>query len=834
MRCTKKRLLGSLYGLVPGILLTMVPFGTASAQEVQEAQKNPMTSATTVQNRAPDNAADEATDGRPQDIVVTARRKQERLLDVPIAISALTSEGIQARGLKTITDLASFTPGLFVQTDAAISTGRNDRSSTRLTFRGLSVAGGGMFINGVPYGGSGQPDVTDAQRVEVLKGPQAVYFGRSTYSGAVNYVTKDPSAEFGGRVEAEAASYGKYDTRFVLEGPIAGPDLTARASFRRYHTDGQYDNGSSGTKLGEENTTNVTLAITAKPVSNLTLRGYYAYTKDNDGAPPTASLKNGGSGPLLSCGLGGTGRNYYCGELGNVSDLPASYISLNTVMDKYNVSELVQNARGRTDLLFSPSYLNHFGFKQEVHNASLRADYVFDSGWAVSGIGSYSHTKQARLNTFTGRDVSSIPNPYYTAASPSSVTPYYTFVSAQQSEYQEKFFEGRVTSPQDVPIRGTLGTSYYELTRPGEVGYSLSPLGRGNNASAKSGSFTPAVFGGLYIDPIEKLTVTLEGRYQWDKITSQQVYPTVASKFDNTWKSFSPRVSLDYKFTPNEMAYATFSRGYRQGGFNSTLAALNTADLALIVAQVPNAQVNYGQEKLDNYEIGFKGAFFNRRLQATIDLYHMTWSNGQVTNNAYALRPDGSNIGAVITFNQGKVNMNGIEAEGTFAVTRNLTLEGTLQYADNKIKDYPYLDGLKINGSSNVEGNTLDQTPKWAWTVSPAYHNTISGDWDGFARIDYIHRGRIFIDPTNVAYLASRDTFNLRAGVTDKNQGLRLEFYVNNVFDDDKITSAYRGNDVVYRLVGGNVVPGVALTLNELRLGLPQRREVGVRAVKTF
>jgi hypothetical protein len=178
--------------------------------------------------------------------------------------------------------------------------------------------------------------------------------------------------------------------------------------------------------------------------------------------------------------------------------------------------------------------------------------------------------------------------------------------------------------------------------------------------------------------------------------------------------------------------------------------------------------------------------------------------------------------------------MRGVELEASFAATRNFTLEGTLQYANNKIRDYVYPDGLKINGSSNVDGNQLDQSPQWTWTLSPTYNRSISAKWDLFTRLDYMHRGKVFIDPTNVAWLDARDTFNLRLGFTNADRGFRIEGYVNNLLNDDTLVSAVRGNDVVYRSTAAGVVPGVALTLNELRLGLPDKREFGVRINQTF
>src|SRR5207302_9916974 len=117
-------------------------------------------------------------------------------------------------------------------------------SSRRLTFRGLSTSSGAVFIDGAAYAGSGAPDVTDIARVEVLKGPQSVYFGRSTFSGAVNYVTLEPSADrFSGKASIDAYTYGGIDGSAGISGPLVRDKLAFRVHGRGYHFDGQYKNG---------------------------------------------------------------------------------------------------------------------------------------------------------------------------------------------------------------------------------------------------------------------------------------------------------------------------------------------------------------------------------------------------------------------------------------------------------------------------------------------------------------------------------------------------------------------------------------------------------------
>ena len=114
--------------------------------------------------------------------------------------------------------------------------------------------------------------------------------------------------------------------------------------------------------------------------------------------------------PVMNCDLGGTGGNYWCGALPSASQIPPENISIYTVMDPLIVGEIVNNAGGSDILPFDPSYLDHFGFRGEVHNVNLRTDYEADNGWTFGTIAAYSESKQMRLNTTGGRDTSNIRN----------------------------------------------------------------------------------------------------------------------------------------------------------------------------------------------------------------------------------------------------------------------------------------------------------------------------------------------------------------------------------------------------------------------------------------
>jgi len=759
--------------------------------------------------------AQEASSGpQLEEVTVSARRRDENLMQVPIAISALGSAAIEDIGVKDVLELSAFTPGLYATVGG---NGRADRSQTRLTFRGLSVASGLAFIDGAPYAGSRMPDVTDVERVEVLKGPQSAYFGRSTFAGAINFVSKAPADTFKGRVRAEATNYDGADIELSLEGPVLGELGGVRVNARHYTFGGYYKNGGDpSTRMGAERTDSITASFLSEPTDNLTIRSLLGFSVDEDGIANTAALK---AGSELTCNLGGTGGAYWCGELPGVRELDQRrVISVNDRMDPFTYSELIDNAK-QYPVTFDPRFNDKYGFKRETAVAHLKLDYDFDSDFALSSTTAWHSTKYQSINDQLYRDGREVPNPAY------GVRPFAPqwrqFTLLIQNELYDFSQELRVTFPDDRAVRGTFGANYFRQWGPRNTNSGVSPTGRHTGSQQKTTIETPAVFGGIYWDVTDLVTLGFEGRYQWDKIEQQAVFPNVGPLLSETFTSFSPRVTVDYKYAENSLLYALFSRGFQPGGFNTALVGQPQS----IIDQIAEVGTNltYKQEKLDNFEVGVKTTWLDNRLRTTLALYYSDWLEGQVANEVFVTRPDGTLLSTSVTQNIGEINMRGVELETQFAVTEGFTLAATLDYGDNEIKSYVYLPGgPKIQNNSDVSGNRLNGTPKIAWTLSPSYRHAVNDEYDWFARLDYRGRTKIFVDPTNRAWIAPVNLLNVRAGISNDN--LRIEAFVDNLTDDDNITEGQRANDVFF----SNSV------LNEIRLGLPDKRTFGLALFYDF
>ncbi len=160
-----------------------------------------------------------------EEITVTARKRDETLLDVPLSITALSAAQLDKYNLQSMEELSRMTPGMFY-TDFG-GTGRQDRGSSQFVVRGLSInnfaqaaSAAVMFVDGVPVYSGNTPGTLDIERIEVLKGPQTATFGRNTFSGAISVTTRDPAEEWGGRLVAEYANYDSTRLGMSVEGPI--------------------------------------------------------------------------------------------------------------------------------------------------------------------------------------------------------------------------------------------------------------------------------------------------------------------------------------------------------------------------------------------------------------------------------------------------------------------------------------------------------------------------------------------------------------------------------------------------------------------------------------
>ncbi len=792
-----------------------------------------------------------------EEIVVTARKVEENLMEVPLAVTAFSADELEAIDMVQLTDLQLFTPSFSFTDQAGEAGARNDRSSNSLVFRGLYLnfngginAGGLLFIDGAPVVGAFLPSIVDTERVEVLKGPQSAYFGRSTFVGAVNFVMKEPGDEFRGRISAEYAEFGSNEQHVMLEGPIVEDKLSARVSGRHWKQGGYIDNfGVPGERLGGRTTNSISTSVLFTPTSALKAKLFVNYFEDEDFHGAQFALKqesyNGRANPDGTCdplsaplreGLNPRSRaagGIVCGELPSMGELDPAIFSTDTVIDSILQKTLFDPNPNWP--AFDPNFHPEVGLKREAFQANLRVDFDHSSGYSFTSLTAIHKDKNQNIIDLNYRDGRTRANPlafpFIVLQGRTDVRPDANGTMLLQGQQRDWSQELRVTSPQDRRLRWTAGFNYTDAFSPGGTVYGQLVVGPTFvAASIERASETPAVFGAAYYDITPELTLSVEARYQRDEIWQNTRRdrrgnpPSVPGTFSAKFTSFAPRVSLDYNYAENAMVYALFSRGYRPGRFNADLATEGQAVIDALRAVAPNAGINIEEEKLDNYELGWKTMWLGGRARTTLAVYYDKWLNGQVGQNVPIVVDGVANL-INIVLNTGEATLRGIEFEAQWQATEELTLAATYGLNDTEVNSYNCVDCNNVYGSfEGVEGNTLPAAPRITWTFSGQYEDNLTGDWNWYGRLDWAHQGSRYTDFSNVTRTAPYDQVNLRLGV--RNEAITVEAFVQNALDHDEFLAGVVGIDLF------TFIPGPIK--NELRVSAPIPRNYGIRATYNF
>lgn len=743
-------------------------------------------------------------------IVVTARKVGENLIDVPLAITAMSSEDLDKRGIANFQDLNDFVPGLRYQNSSA---NRNDRGFHTITMRGMYPGDSPnrqavtVFVDGIAIPGGAIPGLTDVQQVEVVKGPQSAYFGRATFGGAINFITRPPSlTDFRGSIEASYASFSTVDVQAALEAPIIQDRLAVRVSGRYFDTAGQYDNFGYSGKLGSRNTQSIAVSVHAKPFDDLTIRGSFTYWEDSDGPSAQAALTE----QDYNCNVGGTGRqvgglNYICGGL---SAAPLNRMSQNIApAGTVNFKPILDRFPGLPN-----DFIDHLGLERSEYQANLSAEYSLGDYTLAGSFGSNRNRWAALTETYNR---------------PPDGTGYYSTILLPYN-ISNQSAELRLSSPSDKRLSFMLGGNYYHENiffmtgafRPSTTAVpTVSNLTQPSEYRAK----TFGLFGAATYELLDGLKLSAEGRYQWDTI-NHRVRITGGANLEETFKSFSPRVILNYEVNPDVSTYLSWSRGTRPGTFNLTLSTLSQFALDQIRAQF-DVPVAVGEEKLNMFEAGVKGEFFDRRLRVLATAYYGLWRDRQINQNIEFLPTPASTTRTTNTFTlaNGKTDLWGLELEGSLKVTDELSFDGTFNWAHTKIVQTSCTECVAINGVLNPVGNSMERYPEFSGTFAANYETPINESWSLLTRVDAIYTGKQYATAANVAWLKPSVKVNARIGIY--NDTYSIEIFGRNVFDNKRPSNILRN---------ANPYSNVAQGSNLIILAAPERATVGVKGTVKF
>ncbi|EED31060.1 TonB-dependent receptor, plug, partial [gamma proteobacterium NOR5-3] len=542
-----------------------------------------------------------------EEVMVTARRREESLQEVPVSVAVVDAAAIEARSLQSIDDIARFTPGLSFSKAFG-------RATERPVIRGLGnvlagvqfgvESGAAYFVDGVYYPGDLQGlNLNDLERVEVIKGPQSALYGRNSYAGAINFVTKSPTEELSGDVRLLFAEDGEQDLRASVSGPLIPGVLGGSLSLRSYEFDGQWDNQVTGQTIGDESTDSISGLLEWTPNERLRVRVRGQYQEDEDGTRPlflqpgTENNCSPGLRSLSSLPLWGVDNNfqYFCG------DIEARPIALND-QDAVGENILRGDVPAVGGTFFGDPYSRtdgtpFDGVQREINLASFLMDYEFDSGYALTLSSAY---RKEELKTGSDSDHSSV-NFKFSAGTPGEPFENGFFAISGGSEREDYSMELRFDSPQDRDFRWMVGAFYFDQEIDGfNINFGAPNRYETTTTPSDEQALTnQAVFGSVTYDFSERLTASAEIRY----MEEDKTLTDAAFNGDDTWSSTTPRFTLNYQVSDAVMLYASYAEGAKPGGFNGSDGDSVSRPI-------------YDQEESVNYELGVKSTMMNGRLIA--------------------------------------------------------------------------------------------------------------------------------------------------------------------------------------------------------------------------
>jgi len=671
-----------------------------------------------------------------EEIIVTSRKREESMQSVPISITAFTARDIEGAGIKNIDDVALLTPGF------TISSLFGSAGAVTPVIRGLSQTIGepnvGFFIDGVYQSSRATMQAllgNSIERIEIAKGPQSALYGRNTFGGAINYVTKRPDNEFTGSAEGTAGDFSLFEFNGSIAGPIVEDRFFFRLAYMHNERDGYFTNELTGNKLDDRNTDVFAGMLMATPNDSLDISLRVGFEDTNDGDEPLQFATNN-STPAAIFGFPIPVNQLFTGELPNFTD----------------------------GFAFTPGYL-----ARENLTSSLSVNWDADD-FVITSITGYNDLE---IEDLTDDD--------YEARAIHE-----TLSITDQTEFSQEL---RLTSTGENRFRWMIGGYYYNLdstitTDGRNVGegaalatalaaFGLPFIGNGSLTSvANEKTENYAAFGQLQFDVTAQLTATFSGRYSHETKTVNAVdtaagAPSTTFEDSATFTEFVPNVSLDFQVTEDALLYASAAKAVKSGGFNIVTAA----------GAILDDERRYSPESSWNYEIGAKTGWFDNRLVFNIAGYYIKW-NDQI------VRALGGATGtAVLNVNAGETTSKGVEIELTAKPAKGLDIRAGFAYTDAAYDDFDFTT-LNLVGITDTQlaGTRLQYSSKYTLNGTIDYHTPITDSIEWFGRFDIMYQTDQSAVQTADAFTGDRTVANLRTGLEYDN--VALTFWIKNLFDN--------------------------------------------------
>tara|TARA_R110002167_G_scaffold38957_3_gene120691 strand:- start:2048 stop:4261 length:2214 start_codon:yes stop_codon:yes gene_type:complete len=695
-----------------------------------------MSTAAMAQDMAPMGEAPQASSI--DDVIITARRRDEQLKDVPVAVTALGAERLEETGASDITALQQQTPNATVQ----VARGSN---STLISFvRGVGQQdplwgfepGVGLYLDDVyvarPQGAV--LDIFDIQRIEVLRGPQGTLYGRNTIGGAIKYVTSRLSTEPELTLRGTYGSYNQMD--FLASGSLPVSDsLRIGGAIASYNRDGYGTNLNTGAESYDKDVLAGRLSVEFQPTDNSFFRLAYDRTEDNSN-PRHGHREVAGTGPGA-------------GVPSNVYDTYAGVGDDNSVI---------------------------------TEGVSLTGEFYLNDNLTFKSISAYRSGETDTVIDFDNTPAPTLDIP--------AIYGDHQFTQ----EFQLQFNADR--------FQGVIGAYYLNAKASGAFDTILGNYGIviGTGGYVETESFS--LFSDVNADLTDRMHLSIGLRYTQDSKTGDVFRANylgatrspllggtprapilLRTDYTNSrdFTDISPRFALSYDFSDRITGYASFSTGFKSGGFDMRGDAILT----------PDTVNGYNPETVDAYEIGLKGSAFNRRLSFSSAVFYNEYQDQQVTTQVPA-------VGGIASFvdNVGSSTISGAEFEGSLRLLDSLTANFAVGYLNAEFDEFQRFNlvtGLYENIADQV---VLQNAPKYTGYLGLTWRGRMAG-------------GELAVTPS-ISYRDDYSQFEFPNPILDQEAYSLVDLSVVWTTPDEKLSLGLYGKNLTdeeYR-VGGYNFPG--------------------------
>jgi len=624
-----------------------------------------------------------------EEVVVTARKREETLQRLSQSVSALTKTQIESAFARDVRDLEGMAPNLVIDRIGA-GPGVSSISIRGITHQDVEKSfdpAVGVVFDGIFLGtNTGQEfQVFDLERIEVLRGPQGTLFGKNTIGGIINVTTTDPTGEWGGKLRTTYGDYDRLDLEAVVNIPIIQDRLAAKLTgVSRQQDEGFYENVLTNDDVPQIDYQSWGIDLLWTPMESVSVE--YNYKREEDDSDTAATTNISQPGDLL-CFL-----YQRCGKSDTQPEI-----------DRRKVDQNFSNEQ----------YIDLDAHTLEVNwdiTEALRVTYLFGN-------------RESDEQTDQDFDSTSID----------------FFSTRRIQDYEQSSHELRLTGEIGDRIDFVAGVYYweseYQLTQ--NTYYLAALYGFPPTTVLQSDvdhqTDSTAYFVEADVAITDRLTLTLGGR-QTDEDKEMEIHnladvlgnglitvPTLDAKPDDDWSEFTPKVSVAWQQTDDLMFYLTYSEGFRSGGLNgrgSTLDAVNTS---------------YDPEFVKMYEAGIKSSWLENRLTLNLAVFTNDYDDKQEEVVIPAPPPTGQQT---ITVNASTAEMNGIELELRALITEGWTIGFNAGWLDAEYKDFmsdTNLDGVPED-LSDLE---LRRAPDYTYALNSDYRFPF---WCGEASIQAVYR----------------------------------------------------------------------------------------------